>query len=164
LVLADDLANSHIAEPFSSEGFSKGICSFGRDPVAVPSRLSELGDEDASLTALVAIDGEGDGVCTVPLRAVHPGDVRVQGGSTIPSTWVLEMVTSFRHLVGVSCDGYEDDLMHLFAALEVERGKGKSGGKLLRELKSLESSVNYDGSSSGSRRSRKVGRALVTSL
>lgn len=113
---------------------------------------------------------EGNEACSVPLQTVHPGAEREAGvGLFVLSTWVSEMVLSFRHLVGVSCDEYEADLMKLFTALEMERGMGsktpgRSGGKLVRELKSLECSVKYDGSTSGSRRGRKVGRALVTSL
>lgn len=37
------------------------------------------------------------------------------------SEWVLSMVTSFRHLVGVSSEGHEEELMTLFATLEMER-------------------------------------------
>lgn len=86
-----------------------------------------------------------------------------------PSKWVLEMVSSFRHLVRVSYVGYEPDLMKLFAALEMERSSGskslgRSESKMIRELKSLKCSVNYDGSASSSKRSRKAGRALVNSL
>lgn len=71
-----------------------------------------------------------------------------------PSKWVLEMVSSFRHLVGVSCVRYEPDLIKLFAALKMERSSGskspgKSESKMIRELKSLKSSVNYDVSAFG---------------
>lgn len=40
------------------------------------------------------------------------------------------MVKSFRHIVGVSCEGHECDLLNLFVALEKERGQhcGKSVG------------------------------------
>lgn len=56
------------------------------------------------------------------------------------SGWVLDMVSTFKHMVGVSCEGYKDDLMSLFAALERDRGQCslktpcKKGGKLEREF------------------------------
>lgn len=53
-------------------------------------------------------------------------------------------------MVGVSCDGYEDNLMHLFEELEIRRGHGMCalGGRARRkgerELRRLECSINYD--------------------
>lgn len=129
--------------------------------------ISQLCNEDKSGGELMALKEGGGEFCVVPLRILHPGCDRFVGkGSANPSSWVSEMASSFRHLVGVSCDGYEFDLLNLFAALEMERGSGnkspgRSGGKLFRELKSLECSVNYDGNASSSRKTRKVGRTLV---
>lgn len=74
-----------------------------------------------------------------------------------------ELVSSFRHMVRVSCDGYEIRLMELFEALEKDRAlvsrksPSRSGGKLVREMKSLMSTINYEGSVS--RKSRKGGKA-----
>ncbi|KAB1213305.1 hypothetical protein CJ030_MR5G003625 [Morella rubra] len=51
-------------------------------------------------------------------------------------------------------------------ALEKERGQSggksvaRSGGKMVRELKALKSSVNYDANVSSSRRSKKLGRTI----
>lgn len=84
-----------------------------------------------------------------------------------PSNWVLKMVSSIRHMVGVSCKGYEKELMDLFAALEKDRislltmTPSRLGGKMLKELKGLESIVNYDGNVSVSTKSRYMGWALV---
>lgn len=70
----------------------------------------------------------------------------------------------FRHLVGVSCEGHEEELMSLLASLEEERNQcgtkthSKSEGKFLRELKGLKSSVNYEGKTYVSRKSKKAGR------
>ena len=81
------------------------------------------------------------------------------------STWVLRMVSSFRHMVGISCEGYESELLDLFVALERDRGSvgslspTRSGGKMMRELKGLKSSINYDGGDASSRRNSKGGRA-----
>ncbi|KAB1216497.1 hypothetical protein CJ030_MR4G023090 [Morella rubra] len=82
-----------------------------------------------------------------------------------PSNWVLHMVSSFSHMVGVSCEGYQSELLDLFVALERDRGSvgtitpHRSGGKMMRELKGLKSSINYDGGDVSSRRNRKCGRA-----
>lgn len=77
------------------------------------------------------------------------------------------MVSSVRHLVGVSCEGHEEDLRALFVSLERDRVQSsskksrKSGGKLIRELKGLNSSVNYEGSSSIARKSKNKGQAVL---
>ena len=42
-------------------------------------------------------------------------------GNVRMSDWVLEMVSSFRHMVGLSCMGREKELMNLFSALEKDR-------------------------------------------
>ncbi|KAB1223739.1 hypothetical protein CJ030_MR2G016676 [Morella rubra] len=53
--------------------------------------------------------------------------------------------------------GYEKDLMSLFAALERDREQSslvtprRNNGKLARELKCLESSINYNGKSASSK-------------
>lgn len=86
------------------------------------------------------------------------------------SGWVLSMVSSFRQLVGVSCEGHEEELLSLFVALEKERNQNcsinstKSGGKCLRELKGLNSSVNYEGKTYVLRKSRQGGRDQQKSL
>lgn len=69
--------------------------------------------------------------------------------------------------MGLSCAGHETELMKLFIALEKERMRIPSvsslrlGGKLMRELKGLETSVNYDGKMGTSRTSSCGGRALL---
>ncbi|KAB1220556.1 hypothetical protein CJ030_MR3G015809 [Morella rubra] len=107
--------------------------------------------EEGSGGALVSLEGGVGDFCVAPLRILLPRAERFDGAGSGESS---------RHLVRVSCTGYETDLLNLFVALEMERGLGskslgRSGGKLLRELKSLECSVNYNGNASGSRRSRK---------
>lgn len=70
-------------------------------------------------------------------------------------------------MVGLSCEGYEKDLMSLFAALERDREQSslvtprRKGGKLVRELKGLESSVNYDGKKISAKLGRSEGRAVL---
>lgn len=88
-------------------------------------------------------------------------------GRDYPSNWVLQMVSSFRHMVGVSYESYESELLNLFVALDRNRGSGgsitpnRSGAKLMRELKGLKSNINYDGGEVSYRRTRKGGRATV---
>lgn len=70
--------------------------------------------------------------------------------------------------MGVSCDGYEKEFTDLFVALEKDRSyistktPRRSSGKMVKELKGLESSFNYDGKVTVSRKNRSKGRALVT--
>lgn len=86
------------------------------------------------------------------------------------SEWVLSMVISFRHLVGVSCEDHEEELRSLFATLKNERNlscaktPSKSGSHCLRELKGLNSSVYYEGKTYVSEKSRKEGRGQQKSL
>lgn len=146
-------------------------CYAGGVPQGLFPQFCDLGGRSAlGVVAggeLVNFNGRGAETSVEPLQIVYPHSTSEEGAP--PSFWVLEMLSSIRHLVGVSCDGHEEDLVTLFAALEKEkalgsRPLGRSGGKMIRELKSLECSVNYDGSASSSRRSRKVGRALVNYL
>ncbi|KAB1206138.1 hypothetical protein CJ030_MR7G014283 [Morella rubra] len=77
------------------------------------------------------------------------------------------MVSLFRHLVGLSCEGHEQELLRLFAALERDREQschkspGGNDDKFSRELKGLVSSINYDGRTSTVRQGRSEGRALL---
>ncbi|KAB1224133.1 hypothetical protein CJ030_MR2G024431 [Morella rubra] len=146
-------------------------CYAGGVPQGLFPQFCDLGGSSAlGVVAggeLVSFDGRGAETSDEPLQIVYPNSTSEERAPL--SFWVLEMLYFFRHLVAVSCDGHEEDLLTLFAALEKEkelgsRPLGRSGGKMIRELKYLECSVNYDGSASSSRRSRKVGRALVNYL
>ncbi|KAB1222452.1 Ribulose-1,5 bisphosphate carboxylase/oxygenase large subunit N-methyltransferase, chloroplastic [Morella rubra] len=152
LEVAEVALPPHSALEVGLEGHSVGAVGPG-SPVGVgalcleslePSRCAAKGGE------LVAVDyGESEFIAK-PLRMLLPTqELEVGEGSGVTSSWVLDMVASFRQLVGVSCEGHEADLVQLFAAFEKERGTGgntdvRSGGKLVRELKALESSVNYE--------------------
>lgn len=56
-------------------------------------------------------------LCMAPLAVCSPdgGEFECQRNDRA-SGWVLDMVLSFRLMVGVSCEGYEADLLCLFAA------------------------------------------------
>lgn len=77
---------------------------------------SSLGGE------LVNFEGGINDVTTEPLRILYSTTDSVEGvGLGAPSNWVLKIVSFFRHLVGVLCDGHENNLLKLFAALKKER-------------------------------------------
>ncbi|KAB1203635.1 hypothetical protein CJ030_MR8G000648 [Morella rubra] len=110
--------------------------------------------------AIVCVDSGTDGV-VAELLAVCPLMKGKEGCHLkfSSSNWVLEMVSSFRNMVGLSCNGHESELMALLAALKKDRERSglvtpsKSRGKFLTELKGLKSSVNYDGKKYVSRKS-----------
>lgn len=70
--------------------------------------------------------------------------------SVLPSAWVVEKAMKFRHFVGLSCDGFEGQLLALFTAIEARNSEqasascSNSGFKGNRELRNLVCSINYD--------------------
>jgi len=72
----------------------------------------------------------------------------------VSSNWVVDRVNFSRHVVGLSCEGFEDQLMALFTTIEASRPQsgvgsvtdlsGKFGNRGNHELKRLVCSVNYD--------------------
>jgi hypothetical protein len=87
---------------------------------------------------------------------IHPhAAIREQRGSyLVSSNWVVEMVIFFGHVVGMSCEVFEDQSMALCTAIEAnwhQNGvgsvpdlSGKTRNKRNRELKRLTCSMNYD--------------------
>lgn len=69
-------------------------------------------------------------------------------------------------MIELSCEGYANELMNIFEALERDRVQVSRKtpsilrGKMLRELKGLESNINYDGYVCASKKGRKGGRNL----
>jgi hypothetical protein len=84
--------------------------------------------------------------------------------------WVVERVKDFCHVVGLSCDGFEDKLMSLFNDIEAHRYSNgvvtdnnfnaKFGSRGQREVKRLECLVNYDGKGGHSLRLARKGRVV----
>jgi hypothetical protein len=82
-----------------------------------------------------------------PLDAFH-ADSKGNG-----CDWVLERVKSLCHVWGMSCEGYEVEIEKLFRKIEGNKGKmnspvaspAKATSKGSRELRGLESTINYDG-------------------
>jgi hypothetical protein len=93
--------------------------------------------------------GEPETLEIQPLAIMGIGDHQSEARD-----WVLERILAFCQELGVVCDGYEKELMELFAAIEDSRinRKGRNGNKRgdkvgnrgNRELKRLECTVNYD--------------------
>lgn len=79
----------------------------------LPARNSELVYVD---TANPVVEVEPLAVCTIQSGR------EVFSASLDSSDWVLGMMSSFRHKIGLSCVGHEADLEALFAVLEKERG------------------------------------------
>ncbi|KAE7995727.1 hypothetical protein FH972_000497 [Carpinus fangiana] len=72
--------------------------------------------------------------------------------------WVVERMKDFCHVVGLSLEGHEEELMAMFRAIEADRNKKTSPfvvdvavehtttiSKSKRELQHLSCSINYDG-------------------
>lgn len=88
--------------------------------------------------------------------SVHPLAMGAEQGAPnlVSSNWVVQRVKNLCHLVGLSCDGFEDQMLALFSAIEASRNHTfagyvsgvcfKAGTKGNQELKRLDSSVNYD--------------------
>ncbi len=73
-----------------------------------------------------------------------------------PSVWAEENYQEFGAFLGVSYEGYEEEIISLLKAIDARRSQqtrdngkiAKSGGKGSRELKSLITTVNYETGSS----------------
>lgn len=79
------------------------------------------------------------------------------------SEWVVNKLGDFGPFLGLSYEGFEDEILGLFTRVVLSRDKGRSGGdsnlvlckRLENELKKLECKVNYD---------RKEGRSSARGL
>jgi hypothetical protein len=93
--------------------------------------------------------GEPETLDIQPLAIMGAGKQQTQ-----TRDWVLEKILAFCQELGSECDGHEEELMALFAAIEANRNNRKGGNankkgdkvgnRSNRELKRLESTVNYD--------------------
>jgi len=76
-------------------------------------------------------------------------------------------VKNLCHVVGLSCDGFEDQMLALFSAIEASRNQAfagyvskvyfKPGTKGNRELQWLDCSINYDKKGGQSNRGKESG-------
>jgi hypothetical protein len=124
----------------------------------------EKGDGVDSL-ALMTSTGENLGdfeLLEVMPLAVLEKDIGVES-----SDWVLERISGFCKVVGISCPGLEEKMMELFNGIEAQRfsdrvrqnnNSSTMGNRGHREVKRLECSVNYDGKGGQSSRLTRKGR------
>jgi len=87
------------------------------------------------------------------------------------SNWVVQKAKSFHKFVGLSCEGFEEDLMVLLSAIESsqhQRGPASPSSSLSKsissghqELKSLASSINNDLKSGHSSKVKARGGTLL---
>ena len=158
--------------------------------------LSEEEDDDADVSVVwedpIPSDGGRDVVCwgdeeepleVTPLAMVAPCDVgsKSEGVLTLGDadkaskspTLVLEHLKKFGISMGVSFEGFEEDILNLLKSIEERRlsqeGQGgtkkkvpKLGGKGSRELKNLISTINYDVGASSSRGNSRDKGLLVS--
>jgi hypothetical protein len=90
------------------------------------------------------------------------------------SDLVVQEVMSFCHVVGMSYEGFEDELLALLTAIEASRNQyslasstsslSKSMNKMHRELKMLACSINYDLKGGKPNRGKGKGRGRTNSL
>jgi hypothetical protein len=50
-----------------------------------------------------------------------------QSPPQVSPSWVVEKVKDFYHIVGLSCDGFEEKLLALFAEIEATRDRSVAG-------------------------------------
>lgn len=87
---------------------------------------------------------------------------RVAG--SLPLDWVLQIVEQIRHIVGLSCEDFEEERVALFVAIEAGQSKQASascssfGKKGSRESRRLVCSINYDANSGNASHDRVKGR------
>jgi hypothetical protein len=102
----------------------------------------------------------------VPLKAYDPNSGLEAGYSD----WVTQCASEIYPIVGISYVGHKLQLLALLTFLEGEHRKdamgsnSRGGVKGRREVKNLESSVNYDGKGASSSRGKRKGRGSVVIL
>jgi hypothetical protein len=126
------------------EGVKKGECL----KESVVLNLNKGGS-----TSNYMLGGEVEQSVNEEVLEIEPLDAFHADSKGKDSDWVLERVKSLCHVWGMSCEGYEVEMEKLFHKIEGNRGKmnspvaspAKATPKGSRELRSLESTINYDG-------------------
>lgn len=137
--------------------------------------LSSVDTEPVS-NAMVVWQGGGQGsVVTAPLCVIRPSSAVEEVLEDTDHQWASQKLISFAKTMGFSFGGFEREAVKLFLALVQNGGGGVSkpnvqrsyarrvrGKKGCCELRRLESSINYeDSSSSGKIRSRRSRGVLL---
>lgn len=86
--------------------------------------------------SLIPNNGDGD---PTPLNCQFPGQ---------SSDWVLHKAKEIQQLVGLNCDGFEEQFLPLLTAIEVAQAQGKKSVSKKQELKRSSWSLNYASSAS----------------
>jgi hypothetical protein len=142
-----------------SESLGGGIEHYGEVVVFVENPVQQYDMEteretDKNIGEIVRADteveqGESEMLEIQPLAVMGADECQTDAWDG-----VLEKILAFCQELGSECDGHEEKLMALFTAIEANRNnrkggnatkKGDKGGnRSNRELKRLESTVNYD--------------------
>ena len=135
--------------------------------------------EHGDCGAMVCCEESESALEIEPLASMGPNgscdQLSVMGGDVElakPSEWVLGKYHEFGEYIGASYEGYEEEVLNLLRSIDARRPtqlrnkdcteKGeKNGGRGRRELKGLQSSINYD---NGSARRRMDPRERVLSI
>ena len=142
---------------------------------------------DGSSTKLVGLEvvslSDSDTLVIQPLSMISPllanftttseGKPSIKFYQNPPLDWVLGHMKAFGSLVGASYEGYEDEVIALIQKIESRRpqprdrtpkqDRGSQSARGQRELRGLQSSINYDTQLSTSRRTKRE-RVMMLSL
>jgi hypothetical protein len=117
--------------------------------------------------SLALMTSTGENLGDFELLEVMPLAVLEKDIGVESSDWVLERISGFCKVVGISCPGLEEKMMELFNGIEAQRfsdrvrqnnNSSTMGNRGHREVKRLECSVNYDGKGGQSSRLTRKGR------
>jgi hypothetical protein len=106
------------------------------------------------------MEGEGADDVGSPINAYSPA-----WGGLGYSEWVMQSANEIYPIVGMTFVGHKLQLLAFLTCIEEERkeehrmGKGRTKG--MREIKNLESSINYDAKGSGLISGKRRARGLV---
>lgn len=124
--------------------------------------------EDFSILEIGTQDlvGSEESTLTLVTQGVNRDEEPVQLNFFMPdhfraSSWVLLKVKEIQQFVNMGCEGFENQFLALFMAIESSHvDLKKSGSQKYRELKRLTCSINYEDRAS---RDRVKGKGLVPS-
>ncbi|GLT55530.1 hypothetical protein SLA2020_286440 [Shorea laevis] len=154
---------------------SEAILTLGTKEGSAEAQSVSLGDDDSYADDLELVPYNSEEVLDLEPLEVLLEDVLEERDPPEQASceWVLERVKNFCTVVGLSYEGYEEQMMALFSAIERNRKvstvtkhtevlpKSKTKGK--RELQRLECSINYDskrGSDSQAKAKVRVARMV----
>jgi len=141
---------------FKSQPFGCWYLVVFQDDGDQPIEVAESGED---LCDMAKMEGEASMGRVPPLNTYSP----ISGGLSGYFDWVIQCANEIYPIVGISYVGHKQQLLALLTFLEEERrneevGALLSGGaKGKREVKNLESSVNYDARGSCSIRGKRWG-------